>query len=151
MWLNLIPNLFILNHPLFCLGDIKRHCIGRVFIVLSHAITKYIFRCLVKQRYQCPINLIAHNITTALSIIAWHIIRDHRLVYIDRKYISYLPLSIKVFSCNLFLTKFQHLLLLITFLISAYQIILKQVFVTSTASSLLLTYTNPSNDRDARQ
>ena len=59
-----------------------------------------------KQWYQCPINLIAYNITTVLSIIAWHLIRDCRLIKIDRKYISYLSLAIKVYSCNLLLKKF---------------------------------------------
>ena len=72
-------------------------------------ITKYISRCLDKQWHQCLISLITYNITTVLSIIAWHLIRYHHLVYIDRKYISYLSLSIKVFGCNLLLTKFQHL------------------------------------------
>ena len=62
-----------------------------------------------------PINLIAYNITTVLFIIAWHFIRDRHLVYINRKYISYLSLSIKVFSCNLFLIKSQNLPLLIHF------------------------------------
>ena len=79
------------------------------FIVLWHAVTKYIFRCLDEQWYQCPINYnitIAYNLTIVLSIIEWHLIRDHHLVYIDRKYISYLYLSIKVFGCNLFFTKF---------------------------------------------
>ena len=90
--------------------------IGRVFIVLWHNMTKYIFRRLNKQWYQCPIDLIAYNITTILSIIEWNLIRYHQPNYIDRKYISYLPLSIEVFSRNLFLTKFKHLLLLIHFL-----------------------------------
>ena len=53
------------------LRDIEQHCIGRVFIVLWHAITKYIFRCLDKPWYNCfPINLITYNTTTVLSIIA---------------------------------------------------------------------------------
>ena len=64
------------------------------FIVLLHTITKYIPKCLDKQWYQCPINLIAYNITTFLSIIAWHLIRDHHPVYINRKYISYFHKSL---------------------------------------------------------
>ena len=111
----LIPNFFILSHPRFFLRDIEWHCIGRVFIVLWHAITKYIIGCLVKQWYQCPIGLIAYNITTVLSIIAWHLIRDHHAVYINRKCINYSSLSMEVFSCNLFLTKFQLPLLSIHF------------------------------------
>ena len=94
-----MPNLFVLSHPLFFLRDIKWHCIGRVFIALWHAITKYIPRCLDEQWYQCPINLIAYNIKTVLSIIAWHLIRDHHPVYISRKIISYLSLPITDFSC----------------------------------------------------
>ena len=110
------PNLFILSLPCFFLRDIEWYCIGRAFILLRHAMTKYIFRCLDEERYQqCPINLIAYNITTFLSIVAWHLIRDHHLVCINRKYISYLSLFMKVFSCNLFLTKFQQPLLLIHF------------------------------------
>ena len=115
LWLNLIPNLFILSLSCFFLRDIEWHCIGRVFIVLWHAITKYIFTRLDKQWYQCLVNLIAYNITTVFSIFALYLIRYHHLVHINRKYISYLSLSIKVFSCNLFLTKFQHLHLLIHF------------------------------------
>ena len=74
-------------------------------------------------------------------IIAWHLIRYHQLVYINRKYVSYLSLSIKVFGCNLFLTKFQHLYymflgkvfskFLVIFNAILYQIILKQLSVTS--------------------
>ena len=94
-----MPNLFVLNHPLFFLRDIKWYCIGRVFIALWQAITKYIPRCLDEQWYQCPINLIAYNLKTVLSIIAWHFIRDHHPVYISRKIISYLSLPITVFSC----------------------------------------------------
>ena len=45
-----------------------------------------------------PINLIAYNVTTVLSIIAWYLIRDLQLVYIYRKYISYLSLSVEVFG-----------------------------------------------------
>ena len=67
--------------------------------------------------------LIAYNIMTVFSIIAWYLIREHHLVYIGRKYISYLSLSIKVFRCNLFLTKFQHLLFINTVLISEYQMV----------------------------
>ena len=78
-----------------------------------------------KQWYQCFIDLIAYNITTVLSIIARHFIRNHHLVYIDRKYVSYLSLPIKIFGCNLFLTKYIN-----TFLILAHQIILKQLSVT---------------------
>ena len=119
LWLNLIPNLFILKHPLRCLKSIKWHCIGRVFVVLWHAIAKYIFRLLDKQWHQCPIKMIAYNITAVLTIISWHLIRNHHLVYIDWKYISYLSLPIEVFSCNIFIN---------TFLISAYQIVKKNYF-----------------------
>ena len=105
------PNPFLLRQPLRCLKNIKWHCIG-FFDVLWHDMAKCIFRRLDKQCYQCPINLIAHNITAVFSIIAWHFIRNQHLVYIDRKYISYLSLSIKVFGCNLFLTKFRQLLLI---------------------------------------
>ena len=68
-----------------------------------------------KQWYHCPIDLIAHNITTVLSIVAWYLIKDHQLLYIDRKYFSYLSLFIEVFSRNLFLTKSEHLLFINTF------------------------------------
>ena len=68
--------------------------------------TKFIYTCLDRQWYQCLIDLIAGNITTVFSIIALHLIRHHHLVYIDRKYISYLSLSLEVSSHNLFLTKF---------------------------------------------
>ena len=78
--LKLIRNLFILRHPLICLKNIKWHCIGRVFVVLWHAITKYIFRHLDKHWYQCYIDLIAYNMTAVLSIIAWHFIRKHHFV-----------------------------------------------------------------------
>ena len=74
------------NFPL-CLRNIKWHCVGGALIVLWHAITKYIFRRLDKQWHQCFNDLITHNIATVLSIITWHFIRDHHLVYIDRKYI----------------------------------------------------------------
>ena len=82
LWLNLIPNLSLFKHPPLFLIDIERHCIDRIFIVLWHTITKYIFRCLDEQWYQRPINLITYNITTNLSIIAWCLIRYHHLVYI---------------------------------------------------------------------
>ena len=74
-WLNLIPNLFILSLPRHLLRDIKWHCIGRVFIVLQHPITKNIFRCLDKEWYQRLISLITYNIMIVFSIIAWHYIR----------------------------------------------------------------------------
>ena len=101
LWLNLIPNLFILRHPRLCPKSIKWHCIGRVLIVLWHVITKCIFTHLDKKWYQCFIDLIAYNRTIFLSIIAWHFVRNHHLVYIDGKYISYLSLPLKVFDCNL--------------------------------------------------
>ena len=53
-----------------------------------------------------------YNDSPYQSIIAWHFTRNHHLVYIDRKYISYLSLPIKVLGCNLFSTKFKHLLLI---------------------------------------
>ena len=106
---------FCIEPSTLFLRDIKWHCIGRVFIILWYAITKYIFSRLDKQWYQSPIDLIAYKITTVLSILASHLIRDHHHIYIDCKYISYLSLSITVFSCNLFLTKFQYPLLLIHF------------------------------------
>ena len=108
---------------LLCLENIKWHWIGRVFIMLWHAITKCIFRRLDKPWYRCFIDLIAYNITAVLSIIAWHFIRDHHLVDINRGYINYSSLPVKVFGCNLFLIKFKHLLFVNIFLISVYQII----------------------------
>ena len=92
----------------FCIAlkDIKWHFIVRVFIIFWYTTTKGIFRCLDKQWYQWLIKLIAYNITTVLSIIAWDLIRYHHLTFIDGKYISYLSLSIEVFSSKLFLTKF---------------------------------------------
>ena len=78
-------------------------------MVLRHAISKYIFRCLNKQWYVClPIYLTAYNIPAVFSIIAWHLIRKHHLVYIDRKYFSYLSLLVKVFSNHHFLTEFEY-------------------------------------------
>ena len=65
------------------LRDIERNRIGRVFIVLLHAITKHIFRRFDKKWYQCLIKFIGYNITTVLSIIAWHLIRDHHPVRIN--------------------------------------------------------------------
>ena len=61
-----IPNLFILRHSLYFLRDIEWHCIGRVFIVLWHTITKYIFTRLDKQWCHYSIASIAYNITTLL-------------------------------------------------------------------------------------
>ena len=78
--LKIIQNLFILRHPLICLKNIKWHCIGWVFVVLWHTITKYIFRHLDKHWYQYYIDLIAYNLTAVLSIIAWHFIRKHHFV-----------------------------------------------------------------------
>ena len=109
---NLLPNIFVLRDPLFCLRSIKWHSIDRVSVALRHAISKYFFWHLEKQWHQGFINLITYNITTVLSIIAGRFIRNHHLVCIDRKYISCLSLPIKVFSRNLFLTKFKDLLLI---------------------------------------
>ena len=69
------------------------------------------FKLLHKQWYQSFIDLITYNIAVVLSIIAWHLIRDH----LDRKCISYLSLPIEGFGCSLFLTNFKNLLLLIHF------------------------------------
>ena len=110
--LNLLPNIFVLRHPLFCLRNIKWHSIDRVSVVLRHAISKYFFRRLDKQWHQGFIDLITYNIMAVLSIIARRFIRNHHLVCIDRKYIGCLSLPIKVFSRNLFLTKFKDLLLI---------------------------------------
>ena len=87
------------------------------------------------------------------SIIAWYLIRDHHLIYINRKYISYLSLSIKVFSCNLLIPNFNILFFINTFLGSAYQSFLdkKQLSVTSTAFFRLLTYISSSALMGARQ
>ena len=93
--------LSILKHPLRCLRNIKWHCTSRVLIALRYVIAKYIFRSLDKQ-WCNVIYLIAYNIPTVLSIIAWHFIGKHHLVYIDCKYIIYLPLFVKVFWCNPF-------------------------------------------------
>ena len=73
-------------------------------------------------------NLIAYIITTVFSIIAWHPIRDHHLVYINQKNIRCLSLSIKVFSCNLFLAKFRQLLFINKFLTSTYQMVKNHFF-----------------------
>ena len=119
------------------------YSIGRVFIVLWHAVTKYIFRRLNKQWHQCFIDLITYNITTVLSTLEWHFIRDHHLVYINSKYISYLSLSIKVFDCNLFLTKFNWTSSFInTFLDSAYQMIKKNQLLPQFCCLFFLVFSN---------
>ena len=97
-----------MNHPLQYLRNIKWRCVDRVFVALRHVISKYIFRRLDKQWYN-SIYLIAYNILSILSIIAWHFIRKHDLIYINRKYTSYWSLLIKFFRCSLYLTKFKHL------------------------------------------
>ena len=61
--------------------------------------------------------------------------RNHHLLYIERKYISYLSLTVKFFSCNLFLTKFEHLLFINTFLISTYQAVKSNFYVSFFSSS----------------
>ena len=93
LWLNLIPNLFALRHLPVFLWHIEWHCIARTFIILWHAITKDIFTCIDKQWYQCLIDLIAYNITTAFSIIAWHLLRDHHLfiLIVNRSVICLCP------------------------------------------------------------
>ena len=118
--LSLIPNPFILRHPLICLRNIKWHCIGRAFVVLRHAITKYIFRCLDKQWYQCSIDLITYNITAVLSIIAWHFIRNHHFVYIDCKCIFTFDSKVISGPVRFHLDKFATFSLtkLVTFLLS---------------------------------
>ena len=84
----------------------KWYSIRRILVVLWHAITKYVFWSLDEQRYHFFLKcLIAYNIPLVFPIIVWHFIRNHNLVYIDYKYVNYLPLLVKVFRCNLYLTK----------------------------------------------
>ena len=109
----------------FFLRNVEWHCIGKIFIVSWHTMAKEIFRCFDKQWYLCLINLIVYNIAIVFSIIAWYFMRDHQLFYIDHKYIIYLSLSIIFFGYNLYLTKFQHVLFINIFLISAYQLVKK--------------------------
>ena len=89
-----------------------------------------------------------------LSIIAWHFIRYHHLVYIDHKYISYLSLPIKVFGCNFFLTKFKHLILLIHFWAQHTRWSKKKTTTSTIFLSLfsrLQKHTNPTSAIDAKQ
>ena len=58
-------------------------------------LAKYGFGRLAKQWYHCSIYLIDFNIPPVFSIIAWHFIRKYHLVYIDRKFVSYLSLLVK--------------------------------------------------------
>ena len=114
-WKSLIfKNLLILRYPLLCLRNIKWHCIGKIFGVLWYTTSKCIFRpidishwyqsLISRDRhwYQSFIDLITYKIAVVLSIHAWHFIRDHHLIYIDRNHISYLSLHIKVFGCSFF-------------------------------------------------
>ena len=116
LWLNLISNLFILRRPLFFLRKIEWHCIGRIFIVLWHAITKNIFRILDRQWYRYLINLTAYNITTVFSIIAWYLIST---LFTSIVYIVYIVYQLFVFD-QISTSSFIN-----TFLISAYQMVKK--------------------------
>ena len=136
--------LYWVRHPLWCLRNIKCHCVGGVLVILSYAIAKYFFGCLDKQWYNCfPVYLIAHNIPPVFSIIAWHLIRKHHLVYIDCRYVSYLSLLVKVFRCNLYLTKFEYLLFINRFLCSAYQMVKNNYFHSFSVSSFFVFRNTP--------
>ena len=63
-----------------------------------------------------PIYFIAYKMSLVLRIIARHSIRKHDLVWIYHKYVSYLLFSVKIFGCNLSLTKFETKHLYYTFL-----------------------------------
>lgn len=96
LWLNLIPNFLILKHLLFCLRNtewLHRLSFSRIEIRCSYDRFSFF--------------LIACNIPAVFPIIAWSSIRKYDFVYIDRKYVNYLPLLVKILRCNLFFTNFK--------------------------------------------
>ena len=103
--------------PLWGFRNIKQQSISRLLVLLKYTIAKYVIWCLDKQLYNCFFNhLIACNIV--FPIIPWYFIRDHNLFYID----CYLLLLLKVFICNLYLTKFKIRHLYYIFLNPSYDI-----------------------------
>ena len=106
--LNLVPDFLVVKYLLWYHRNIEWHCISWVLVVLRYTIAKYILWCLDKKRYDhLSIYLIAFNIPSVFLIIASHTIRKHGLVYINCKFVNYLPLLVKTFRCNLVLTKFE--------------------------------------------
>ena len=84
------------------------HFISWLLVALRYTRAKYVLWCLQKQQCDCfPIYLIAYNVPPIFLLIAWHFIRDHHLVYIDRKYVSYLLFVVKIFVCSLSVSKFE--------------------------------------------
>ena len=106
------------------------------FVPQKHLMTLYgLIFCRIEIRRRCfdkkwydrfSIYLIACNIPSVFPVTAWHSIRKHNLVYINHKYVIYLPLLVKVFRCNLHLTKFETRHLYYTFWRPSYDFLLSR-------------------------
>ena len=126
----IIPNIFILRNPLFFLREIKWHCLGRVFIALWHAITKYILGALAPHQIDSP----QYNYSPFYHCMTPYQ-RPPPSLYRSSIYQLFLSLSINVFSCNLFLAQISTFFFINTFLISGYQVVKNNFSVSLFSSS----------------
>lgn len=101
----------IFKHSLWDPKIIKWHRISKIRVVLWHVIPRYVFWCLDQRLYNSfPTYLWAYNIPALTSILAWYFVRKRGLVYIECRYVSFLPLLVWLFSvsrCNFYFAKFK--------------------------------------------
>ena len=126
--LNFILDFLKLKHSLFCLRYIEWYCISWVLVALWNAVIKYVLWRLDKKwydRFFCYLK--SYNIPSVFSINTWPSIIEQGLVYIYCKYVSYLPLLVKIFRCNLYMTTFKTRQLYYMFLNPSYNFLSKHI------------------------